>query len=116
MPTDPSTLRREAATLLAEANRIESRPKDIYPEGTVLTFTKPGRYRHAEWNKPAFDGQLKYAAIKAGDRHACWFLTGREHYAKTWEQLLDFIGKANLSTVRAKTFHSGVLPYPSHQW
>lgn len=99
--TDASALRREAASLLAEAERIESRPRDEYPEGTVLTFTKPGRYGSG-WGANRFDtfvGALKYAAIKAGDREACWFLTGVATSGKTWDQLLEFIGEENLDTV-----------------
>ena len=95
--TNPSVLRREAAALLAEADRIERRPRDYFVEGTVLTFQKPGRYRDGY---DTYAGNLKYAAIKAGGRPNCWFLTGSITHGKTWGQLLEFIGDENLDTVR----------------
>lgn len=91
-----SALRREAAALLAEADRIENRPDDLYVEGTVITFTKPGSYRHGDGS--IYTGPLTYAALKAGDRTRCWFLTGVEKYGKSWDELLNFIGDDNLYT------------------
>lgn len=79
-------------------HHLDDRPLDAFVEGTVLTFQKPGRYGYAD--SQTYNGNLKYAAIKASDRPDCWFLTGLTKYGKTWEALLDFIGESNFHTVR----------------
>ncbi len=102
---DAASLREKADDLRAEARRLEGRarhlealPRDKFEEGTVLVFTRQGRYgtRQATY----FKGPLKYAAVKAGNQDACWFLTGLEQHGKTWEDLLTFIGEKNYKTVR----------------
>lgn len=92
-------LRGQADRLDDRADKLDSRPKDYFLEGAVIVFTKQGRYGTGHWSD--YQGPLKYAAIKAGNRDACWFLTGLTQYAKTWDELLDFIGEENLHTVRS---------------
>ncbi len=89
-------LQKRALDLIERAEILETRPRDRYEDGTVLTFTREGRYG----NGSRFKGPLKYAAIKAGNLEACWFLTGLTKSAKTWDQLLAFIGEVNFKTVR----------------
>lgn len=83
MPKDASALRREAAALLAEAERIESLPRDTHSSGTVIKF-------HHSFG----DGSniYDYAAIKARGR---WFITQDGSWISsmgplTWDELLDF--------------------------
>lgn len=93
---------QEAEALLEEIEGDEEpAPKDIYTEGCVLVFTKPGRYGRTDgWGEdfePDFVGPLKYAAIKAG---GAWFLTDKTIRPKTWAGLLDFIGEENYPTIK----------------
>lgn len=96
--TQADRLRLEAARLYDRAVALEAQPIDRYQEGTVLIFTREGRYGNG--SRSDYRGPLKYAAVKAGQRDGCWFLTGLTQEAKTWEQLLAFIGEKNFPTVR----------------
>jgi hypothetical protein len=81
--SSPDVLRREAARLLAEAERLdeEAKPKDRFVDGTIIRFTK------------VYDGRpFDYAALKAAGR---WYLTGRRTVGMTWDRLVLFIGADN---------------------
>lgn len=79
---------------------LARRPKDTYPDYTVLRFTKPGRFSGSNTEV------LTYAAIKAGSSEGRprWFLTGIESQGKTWDNLLSFIGDDNLGTIEVAAF------------
>jgi hypothetical protein len=91
---DLKRLVQEANDLIAELEA--DLPEDIYAEGCVLVFTKPGRYADG-FGQPDFRRRLKYAAIKAGGH---WHLTGKNWTPKSWEVLLDFIGPENYPTIK----------------
>jgi len=100
MTTTPTAARLRALVIEANAllEEIEAEekplPRDTFAEGTVLVFTKLGRYFSPD---TTFDGRLKYAAIKAGGN---WYLTGSEVTGKPWHALLDFIGEENYPTIK----------------
>lgn len=120
LPATPRSLRDMAEQILAEAKRLEAEaeaeadpgPQDIYVEGTVIRFTKPGRYIRRGWgdefgdDDEDFVGLLKYAGIRAGGE---WFLTGKHTIGLRWNELLDFIGADNYATVNTfgPTLHTG---------
>ena len=103
----PSGLREQAQRLIEEAEAIEAaaRPADVYVEGTVMRFTRPGQFRRLNYDfydvggavrVQVFTGPLLYAAIKAGGE---WFLTGKHTTGSTWDELIDFIGPENYHTI-----------------
>lgn len=77
----PDKLGRDAFSPFPTPVRRPAEPE----QGTVLGFTK----HYSE------DGAgYSFAAVRATNRHAGWFLSGPKHTAQpiTWDALLDFVG------------------------
>lgn len=85
---DPNSLRRQAAALLAEAERLDSVPKE--PKGIKY---KKGRKVEIVWWEMKFSQSgpiYTYAAVKAND--GLWYTTGpRAPKGYSWEQLISWI-------------------------
>jgi hypothetical protein len=103
--SSPDVLRREAARLLAEAERLdeEAKPKDRFVDGTIIRFTKSlgGRDYH-------------YASIKGA---GLWHLTGRNRTRMTWAQLVHFIGADNATAESfGPALHAARVFVPRDEW
>ncbi len=92
--TTSETLRREAEKLLERATALESRPRDDFDIGEVITFAKT----HDVEDPTGEDEDTHtytYAAIKidtASVKEKMWVLSGEVNGGKySWAQLLDFV-------------------------
>lgn len=75
-------LRRQAATLLDEAARLDSLPQDDYPDLSIIMWTRPCRVGR---NTRTYH----YVALKVSDS---WYITGKQlasdRSAPTWDTLV----------------------------
>lgn len=105
--------REQADEMLARAatmKKIESSPDD-FPQGTVLTFSRPLPQTASMIDAADFAGRLLiYTALKivtvSGSER--WYVTGSTaatspRDGRDWAQLLAFIGLENMDTVRRLT-------------
>lgn len=110
MKSDADILREQAASMLAEAARLEKREEerpiepdpwsdgDDYEEAPVVTFAKQFPRGNALF--------YTYAAVGVtipGANERIWYVTGNQSRhvgGVTWKGLTDFIGEENWHTVR----------------
>jgi len=90
-------IQNRLAELEAELAELARFGSDDYEEGAVLTFK-------GDYNGPK---TYAYAAIKAGGK---WHLTGGKAVQHaTWDQLVEFMRKANVRKVKLVTETSRVV-------
>jgi hypothetical protein len=100
---DPDFYDRQAAAMLEKAEQLRGIPQaDVFPDGTVLTFSKTF---FSQGTAPS-ESEYHYVAIKSA---GLWHVSGDKSPNNAfWMQLLQFIGIRALQTVKILDAEGGV--------